>query len=115
MQSLWDRGHSREFFRPTATVSTLSSDTETAMTEVLHAKPVPGYEHVYFDRGENRIRGGFWITLTGFGIPYVHVLDYDTPGWAKSLSDLIPANLLPRLQNAELARHSGFLQPIASE
>jgi hypothetical protein len=83
MQSLWDRGHFREFFRPTATVSTLPSDTETAMTEVLHAKPVPGYEHVYFGRGENRIRGGFWITLTGFGIPYVHVLDYDTPGWAK--------------------------------
>lgn len=83
MQSLWDRGHFREFFRPTATVSTLPSDTETAMTEVLHAKPVPGYEHVYFDRGENRTRGGFWITLTGLGIPYVQALDYDTPGWAK--------------------------------
>ena len=44
---------------------------------------MPGYEHVYFDRRENRTRGGFWITLTGFGIPYVHALDYDTPGWAK--------------------------------
>ena len=83
MQSLWDRGHFREFFRPTATVSTFPSDTETAMTEVLHAKPVPGYEHVYFNRGENRTRGGFWITLSGLGIPYIHALDYDTPGWAK--------------------------------
>jgi len=83
MQSMWDRGHFREFFRPTATVSTLPSDTETAMTEVLHAAPVPGYEHIYFDRRANRIRGGFWITLTGLGIPYIHALDYDTPGWAK--------------------------------
>jgi hypothetical protein len=90
MQSLWDRGHFREFFRPTATISTLPSDTETAMTEVLHAEPVPGYEHVYFDRAANRMRGGAWVTLTGSGIPYIRALDYDTPGWAKILHFVVP-------------------------
>ena len=83
MQSMWDRGHFREFFRPIATVSTFPSGTETAMTDVLHAVPVPGYEHIYFDRGANRTRGGFSIALTGLGIPYIRALDYDTPGWAK--------------------------------
>jgi hypothetical protein len=60
------------------------------MTEVLHAAPVPGYEHIYFDRGANRIRGGFWITLTGLDIPYIHALDYDTPGWAKIVHFVVP-------------------------
>jgi hypothetical protein len=83
MESMWDRGDFREFFRSTAIVSTLPSGTETVMTEVLHAVPVPGYEHIYFDRGANRTRGGFSITLTGLGIPYIRALDYDTPGWAK--------------------------------
>src|SRR5437879_11973894 len=41
MQSLWDAGHFREFFRPTATVSTLPSDSEMALTAALHAEPVP--------------------------------------------------------------------------
>ena len=90
MQSLWDRGHFREFFRPTATISTLPSDTETALTEVLHAPPVPGYEHRYFDRAANRLRGGVAVTLTGSGIPYIRALDYDAPGWAKILPYVLP-------------------------
>jgi hypothetical protein len=90
MQSLWDRGHFREFFRPTATISTLPSDTETALTEVLHAAPVPGYEHRYFDRAANRLRGGVAVTLTGSGIPYIRALDYDAPGWAKILPYILP-------------------------
>src|SRR5262249_43519986 len=39
MQNLWDRGHFREFYRPTATISTLPSDSEAALTAVLHAAP----------------------------------------------------------------------------
>ena len=69
MQSLWDEGHFREFFRPTATVSTLPSDTETALTAALRAAPVPGYEHRYFDRAQNTMRGGAWVTLSGYHIP----------------------------------------------
>jgi hypothetical protein len=30
-----------------------SRGTETAKTEALHAAPVPGYEHIFFDRGTN--------------------------------------------------------------
>ncbi len=85
MQSLWDRGHLREFYRPTATISTLPSDSEAAITGALHAAPGPGYEHRYFDRARNQIRGGAWVTLTGWGIPYIRWLDYDAPGWAKGL------------------------------
>ncbi|HEY1865688.1 MAG TPA: hypothetical protein VGG55_01360, partial [Candidatus Acidoferrales bacterium] len=90
MQSLWDRGHFREFFRPTAVVSTFPSDTETALTEAMHAAPVPGYEHLYFDRAANRLRGGVWVTLTGSGIPYIGTLDYDAPGWAKIVPYVVP-------------------------
>jgi len=90
MQSLWDRGHFREFFRPTATVSSFPADTETALTEVLHAAPVPGYEHRYYDRATNRMRGGPWVTLSGANIPYIRALNYDPPGWAKALSYIMP-------------------------
>ena len=84
MQSLWDAGHFREFFRPTATVSTLPSDTEMALTTILHAAPVPGYEDRYFDRAKNTMRGGAWVTLSGYGIPFIRTLDYDPPGWSKA-------------------------------
>ena len=90
MQRMWDRGHFREFYRPTAVVSTYPSDSETALTDVLHAPPVPGYEQLYFDRAQNRIRGGWWVTLSGYHIPYIKRLDYDTPGWAKALPYLAP-------------------------
>ena len=100
MQSLWDRGHFREFFRPTATISTLPSDTETALTEALHAPPVPGYEHVYFDRAANSLRGGVWVTLTGTGIPYIRALDYDAPGWAK----IVPYIVTRKTYQADVGR-----------
>ncbi len=90
MQALWDSGRFREFLRPTATVSTLPSDSETALTAALHAAPVPGYEHRTFDRAANAMRGGAWVTLTGAGIPYIRKLDYDTPGWAKALPYVLP-------------------------
>lgn len=83
MQSLWDRGHFRDFSRPGAVISSLPSDTETAMTEVLHAKPAPGYEQGYYDRTLNRMAGGPLLTIQGNGIPYIQRLDYDTSGWFK--------------------------------
>jgi len=90
MQNLWDRGHFREFLRPTAVVSVFPSDSQTALTAVLHAAPPPGYEDLYFDRARNRIRGGWWVTLSGYQIPYIRSLDYDPPGWAKALPYLLP-------------------------
>jgi hypothetical protein len=99
MQSLWDRGHFRDFSRPTAAVSSFPSDTETALTEALHAAPVPGYEHSYYDRAANRMRGGAGVTLSGAGIPYIRALDYDTPGWLKVVAYFAPS----RTYRADLA------------
>jgi hypothetical protein len=100
MQSLWDAGQFRQFFRPTATVSTFPSDSETALTAALHAAPVPGYEHRYFDRGKNAMRGGAWVTLSGYGIPYIQKLDYDPPGWSKAA----PYVMLRKTYDADLGR-----------
>lgn len=85
MRRLWDEGHFREFYRPSELISTFPSDTETALTSALNAAPVPGYEHRFFDRARNELRGGAWITLTGKGIPYLAKLDYDEPGMFKGL------------------------------
>ncbi len=85
MRRLWDEGHFREFYRPSALISTFPSDTETALTSALNAAPVPGYEHRFFDRARNELRGGAWITLTGKDIPYLGKLDYDEPGVFKGL------------------------------
>jgi len=107
MQSLWDAGHFREFFRPTAIVSTLPSDSETALTAALHAAPVPGYEHRYFDRAKNTMRGGAWVTLSGYGIPYIRKLDYDPPGWSKAA----PYVMLRKTYDADLGRfRAAFLR-----
>jgi len=107
MQSLWDAGHFREFFRPTATVSTLPSDSEMALTAALHAAPVPGYEHRYFDRAKNTMRGGAWVTLSGYGIPYIRKLDYDPPGWSKAA----PYVMLRKTYDADLGRfRAAFLR-----
>lgn len=107
MQSLWDAGRFREFFRPTATVSTLPSDSEMALTTALHAAPVPGYEHRYFDRAQNTMRGGAWVTLSGYGIPYIRKLDYDPPGWSKAA----PYVMLRKTYDADLGRfRAAFLR-----
>jgi hypothetical protein len=107
MQALWDSGEFREFFRPTAIVSTFPSDTETALTVALHAALVPGYEHGYFNRENNKISGGWWVTLSGYGIPYIHKLDYDPPGWAKAL----PYLAVQKSYNADVGRmRAAFLR-----
>jgi hypothetical protein len=90
MQSLWKRGYFHEFAAPSAAISSLPSDTETALTEALHAMSAPGYEHDYYDRAANRMRGGALVTISGAGIPYIQTLDYDTNGWFKILSYLAP-------------------------
>ena len=100
VQSLWNRGHFHEFFAPTAVVSTFPSDTETALTEALHAMPAPGYEHDYYDRVANRMRGGALVTIFGTGIPYIPSLDYDTNGWFKALAYLAPI----RIYRSDLSR-----------
>jgi hypothetical protein len=100
MQALWDEGKFREFFHPTATVSTFPSDTETALTAALHAAPVPGYEHGYFNRTKNSTHAGWWVTLSGYGIPYIRKLDYDSPGWAKA----VPYFAVDKSFNADLHR-----------
>ena len=107
MQSLWDTRHFREFFRPTATISTFPSDSEMALTAALHAAPVPGYEHRYFDRARNTMRGGAWVTLSGYGIPYIQKLDYDPPGWSKAA----PYVMLRKTYDADLGRfRAAFLR-----
>ncbi len=100
MEALWNEGKFREFFRPTATVSTFPSDTETALTAALHAAPVPGYEHGYFNRTKNSTHAGWWVTLSGYGIPYIRKLDYDSPGWAKA----VPYFAVDKSFNADLHR-----------
>lgn len=90
MQDLWDRGHFREFLRPTALVSVYPSDSEAALTAALHAAPPRGYEHLYYDRSGDALRGGWWVTLSGHNIPYIRALDYDPPGWAKAVPYLMP-------------------------
>jgi hypothetical protein len=90
VQSLWNRGHFHEFASPAAVVSSFPSDTETALTEALNAMPAPGYEHSYYDRAANRMRGGALVTISGAGIPYIQKLDYDTNGWFKIVSYVAP-------------------------
>jgi hypothetical protein len=119
LESLWDRGHFREFYRPAEVISTLPSDSEAALTDILHTTPVPGYEQRYFDRARNAIGGGAWVTLTGRGIPYIRVLDYDPPGWAKALPYILPTRTyradLGRLRTQFLASHqSVFLAHITA-
>ncbi|MFQ5930606.1 MAG: hypothetical protein ACE5MK_13000, partial [Acidobacteriota bacterium] len=61
--ALWEEGYFREFFRPVPLISPFPSDSENALTDVLHAGPVPGYEHRYFDRDANQLAGGVLTTL----------------------------------------------------
>jgi hypothetical protein len=110
MQNLWDRGHFREFPRPTVVVSVYPSDSQAALTAALHADAPAGYEDLYFDRARNEIRGGWWVTLSGYHIPYIRSLDYDPPGWAKALPYLLPVKTyradLGRLRKSFLKSHS---------
>lgn len=119
MLALWEEGYFREFFRPAPLISPFPSDSESALTDVFHAGPVPGYEHRYFDRAANRLAGGALTTLTGKNIPYLELLDYDMPGYFKGVTYLLPHKSyradLGRLRKRFLAsREKVFVAHIAS-
>ena len=119
MLALWEEGYFREFFRPAPLLSPFPSDSESALTDVFHAGPVPGYEHRYFDRAANRLAGGALTTVTGKNIPYLELLDYDMPGYFKGVTYLLPHKSyradLGRLRKRFLAsRETVFLAHIAS-
>ena len=84
MRNLWDQGHFREFFTPVEMVSTFPSDSETAMTGLLHAAAGPGYENEYFDRTQGKVTGGIRVTLEQSS-PYLKKLDYDAPAIFKGI------------------------------
>ena len=84
MRNLWDQGHFREFFTPVELVSTFPSDSETALTALLHAAPVHGYENKYFDRMQGKVTGGIRVTLEQSS-PYLKKLDYDEPAIFKGI------------------------------
>jgi hypothetical protein len=90
MLALWEEGYFREFFRPAPLISPFPSDSESALTDLFHTGPVPGYEHRYFDRQRNRLAGGALTTVTGKNIPYLELLDYDMPGYFKGVTYLLP-------------------------
>lgn len=104
LTALWDRGHFREFHRPSAAVSAFPSDSETAITEALRSAPVPGYEHQYFDRAANELRGGLRSTLTrrrdAARIPYLDRFDYAAPGWHRAVQYV----LVRKAWHAEMGR-----------
>ena len=86
MAELWDEGLFREFSRPVKMISVFPSVSDVALTEVLHAEKVPGYENLYFDVQETRLRGGALSTVSKAKIPYLEILDYDEPGIFKGLA-----------------------------
>jgi len=90
MARLWDEGLFREFSRPVKMISVFPSVSDVAMTEVLHAEKVPGYENLYFDVQRNRIAGGALSTVSKARIPYLEILDYDEPGIFKGIAYILP-------------------------
>lgn len=90
MKALWEEGYFREFFAPSELVAPFPSDSESALTDLFHAAPVPGYEHRYFSRAANRLRGGMTTTFTEEHIPYLALLDYDMGGFLKGLTYILP-------------------------
>ncbi len=100
MAQLWDEGYFREFSRPAKLVSSFPSLSDIALTELLHTEQVPGYENLYFDLHENRIRGGATSTVSKVRLPYLDALDYDEPGAFKGLAYVIPI----RTFHADLGR-----------
>lgn len=89
MRALWDAGNFREFAAPVEVVSTFPSDSELAMTAMLHAATAPGYENRYYYRKKGKIVGGITVTLAQ-SAPYLKKLDYDEPGIFKGLHFILP-------------------------
>jgi hypothetical protein len=90
IRDLWSQGRFREFFPPVEVVSTFPSESEVAMTALLHAAPAPGYENRHFDWKHGEVAGGVAVTLAQ-SAPYLKKLDYDEPGLFKGLHFIMPA------------------------
>jgi hypothetical protein len=117
--SLWEEGYFREYFRPVPLIAPFPSESEVALTESVHAAPVPGYEHKFFDRAANRVRGGLLTTFQETNIPYLKIFDYDMGGIFKGIAYLIPRKSyhadLGRMRNRFLASdQQTYLAHIAS-
>jgi len=89
-KALWEEGHFREFYRPVPVVSPFPSASGVALSALFHTSPVAGYEDGYFDRARNELSGGALKTSTLTDMPYVQLLDYDMPGWARGLAYVLP-------------------------
>jgi len=100
MAQLWDQGLFREFSRPVKVISVFPSVSDVALSEILHAERVPGYENLYFDVQRNQIAGGAISTVSKARIPYLEILDYDEPGIFKGLAYILPI----RTYRADLGR-----------
>jgi hypothetical protein len=117
MAKLWDEGLFREFSRPVKMISVFPSVSDVALTEVLHAERVPGYENLYFDLERNRTAGGALSTVSKARIPYLEILDYDEPGIFKGIAYILPVKtyradlgrFLKRYQASNLRRYQAHL------
>ncbi|HEX9108718.1 MAG TPA: hypothetical protein VF832_15845 [Longimicrobiales bacterium] len=65
MDSLHRAGHFRGFASPSRVLSTFPSLTTLAFRDIWRESPTRGYEERYFDRADNRLRGGAWDVLSG--------------------------------------------------
>ncbi len=118
-KALWDEGHFREFYRPVPVISPFPSASGVALSALFHTSPVAGYEDGYFDRARNELSGGALKTSTLTDMPYVQLLDYDMPGWARGLAYVLPEKTfhadVGRLRSRFLAsKERVFLVHIAS-
>ncbi len=119
MAELWDEGYFREFSRPTRVISTFPSLSDVALTSVMNAGKVPGYENLYFDVRLNRLGGGPFSTLSKARIPYLEILDYDEPGIFKGMAYILPvktfrADLDRFLKRYQTARSPNFTSHLCS-
>jgi len=89
MDALWREGHFREFLPPERVIGPFPADSDVALSALMHAPPSPGYENRYFDRRENRIRGGIRVTFAQ-QLPYHRRLDYAFPGFLRGPAYLFP-------------------------
>ena len=91
MQELWASGRFRIFHRPVPLMGTFPSLTDPATAALFGEKRAPGYERRYFDRDENRLRGGLLASLGQSSVPHLERLDY-RQGILEVLAYVVPAH-----------------------
>jgi hypothetical protein len=65
LQTLWDEGHFREFFRPSGMISPFPSMTYVSFADILGTPKPPGYEELYYHREKQQLVGGLRGRLGG--------------------------------------------------